>query len=204
MTHERGIVIVNDIKENDKRTKARLKDDKNGSVGCRFIRYLSLIFLFMGPIINNKIKNKKWKKQLKYLRLLFSLFETLSTYLFNPLHSFSFSKLRSLPSVFHTFLTPSPPFFTRSFLYSSPSPSNAASSNRTRPQCLLMIDLQRSYHQQNNRNEQTSPPFESSLKSRLTLSISQNVPDSKQDTAQRFHHVRVYDHRSSHILRSPW
>ena len=84
-----------------------------------------------------------------------------------------------VPFVLHAFLTPSPSFFTCSFLHSSPSPSNAAGSNRTRPQHLLTINLQRTRSIYNeaatNRttgNEQTSPPFESSLKSCLTLSIS--------------------------------
>ena len=84
-----------------------------------------------------------------------------------------------VPSVLHTLLTPSPPFFTRSFLYSSPSPSNAAGSNRTLPQRLLTIDLQRTRSIYNGaatsrttKNEQTSPLFKSSLKYCLTLSIS--------------------------------
>ena len=48
--------------ENDRRTKARLKDDRNGSVGCRFTCSLNPIFLFVGPTINNQIKNKKIEK----------------------------------------------------------------------------------------------------------------------------------------------
>ena len=121
-----------------------------------------------GTTINNKIKNKKWKKNNS--NIFFYLFPyTLSTCsppspatrspdLFNPLHLFGNGS---------TLLT------------SSPSSSNAASSIRTRPQRLLMIDLQwtrsiynRAATSRTTGNEQTSPPFQSSLRSCLTLFIS--------------------------------
>ena len=91
-----------------------------------FHAFPRLIFLFVGPIINNEIKNKKWKKSNSNIFIIWNVIRLFSS-------PTTRSRSHFVPSVLHTFLILSPPLFMHSFLHSYPSPSNAVDSTEFVP-----------------------------------------------------------------------